>query len=223
MLLANINHRLLQRLNMKYLAQNRSVYQCKYLLPTLCLLYHICLQGAGTPKGSLANRDYSLFWASRSRQPQDLAAHSLSLRFGRASSVKPEKCLVMLTCWFNFAKCVDHLFEPYADQVGGEEQERKCDDFESIAPTNNWQDDQVQSQGNRVTRPPSSFHKQLHFGDLIMAEFKFQGGFLHYYGYDSQIHTFTWSTLARRTRTRMRAWPVRRVYKAMATMLHSPR
>jgi hypothetical protein len=62
-LLLNINHHLLQRFNimMKYLAKNCSAHQCKYLLPTLCLLYHICLQRAGTPKGSLANRDYSLF------------------------------------------------------------------------------------------------------------------------------------------------------------------
>ena len=61
-LLLNINHHLLQRFNimMKYLAKNCSAHQCKYLLPTLCLLYHICLQGAGTQKGS--NCDYSLYW-----------------------------------------------------------------------------------------------------------------------------------------------------------------
>jgi len=50
--------------------------------------------------------------------------------------VKPEKCLVMLTCWLNFAKCLDYLFEPYADRVGSEEKKRKCDDFDSMAPTN---------------------------------------------------------------------------------------
>jgi len=191
MLLANINHHLLQRLNMKYLAQNCSAHQCMYLLPTLCLLHHICLQGTETQKGS--NRDFSLFWISRLRQPQDLAAHSQRLRLEWASFVKPEKCLVMLTCWFNFAKYVDYPFEPYADRVGSEEKKRKCDDFESMVPTNNWHDDQVQIHDDHVTRPPSSFHnlKRIHVGDLIMVEFKFQGGFLHYHGYDSQIHTLT--------------------------------
>ena len=51
--------------------------------------------------------------------------------------MKPEKCLVMLTCWFNFAKSVDYLFIPYVDRVRSEEKKRKCDDFESMAPTNN--------------------------------------------------------------------------------------
>jgi len=35
------------------------------------------------------------------------------------------------------------------------------------------------------------FDKQIHSGDLIMAEFKFQGDFLRYYRYDSQIHPLT--------------------------------
>jgi len=160
--------------------------------------------------------------------PQDLAAHwpRLKLEFERASSVKPEKCLAMLTCWLNFARCVDYLFELYADRVGSEDKKRKCNDFGSMAPTINWNDDQVQSHDNHITRPPSSFDKQIHSGDLIMAEFKFQGDFLRYYRYDSQIHPLTvvtWSTLARRTRTQMRAWPARRVFEAMTTMLHSPR
>jgi len=50
-----------------------------------------------------------------------------------------KKCLVVLTCWFNFSKCVDYLFEPYADQVGSEEKKRKCDDVESMSPINNLQ------------------------------------------------------------------------------------
>jgi len=66
MSIANINHHLLQRLTMKYLAKNCSAHQFKYLLLTLCLLYNICLQGAGIQKGS--NRDYSLYCASRLRQ-----------------------------------------------------------------------------------------------------------------------------------------------------------
>ena len=69
MLLVSINHHLLQRLSMKYLA---SVHQCKYLIPTLCLLYHIhvCLQGTRTQKGLYF--DCSLFLASRLRQSFDL-------------------------------------------------------------------------------------------------------------------------------------------------------
>ena len=86
----------------------------------------------------------------------------------------------------------DYLCELYADRVGSDEKKRKCDNFESIAPTKNWHDDQVQSQDDNVTRPPSSLHKQIHCGDLIMSEIRFQGGFLHYYRYDSQIHLLTW-------------------------------
>ena len=44
---------------------------------------------------------------------------------------------------------------------------------------------------------------------------KLQGGFLRsgYYGYDLRIHPLAWSTLSRRTRSRMRAWPARWVPK----------
>ena len=45
--------------------------------------------------------------------------------------MKPQKHLVMLTCWFNFAKCVDYLLEPYTDRIGSEEMKLKCDDFEA--------------------------------------------------------------------------------------------
>jgi len=51
--------------------------------------------------------------------------------------VKSEKCLVMLSRWFNFAKCVDYLFEPYSDRVVSQEKKRKCNNFEYMTTPNN--------------------------------------------------------------------------------------
>jgi len=60
----------------------------------------------------------------------------------------------MLTRWFNFAKYVDYLLEPYADRVGSKKKKRKYIDFEYMTTPNNWHDDQVQSQDDHITRPP---------------------------------------------------------------------
>ena len=71
-----------------------------------------------------------------------------------------------------------------------------------------------------ITSPPFRT-KQLR-GDLTMAEYQFQGGFLQYSGYDWRIHATTWSTLARHTRTyiSLGAWLSNSKSKAMTSMLH---
>ena len=82
---------------MKYLAKNCSAHQCKYLLPMLCLLYHIWLQGRGTQKGS--NRYYSLYWASRLRQ--SLKIWQLTDRDRKVNLKEPHLWSLrnVLLCW----------------------------------------------------------------------------------------------------------------------------
>ena len=60
LLLANINHYLLQGLNVRYLPQNCSAHQCEYPFPMQCLPCHICWQGVETQK--VSNCDCSLVW-----------------------------------------------------------------------------------------------------------------------------------------------------------------
>jgi len=131
MLLANINHHLLQRFNTKYLAQNCSAHQCNHLLPTLCLLYHICLQRAETRKGS--NRDYSLFWASRLRQSLNiwqLTQTETETWKNLVCEASETSCYVDLLvqlckmCWLS-------AWTIYRDRIGSEEMKLKCDDFEA--------------------------------------------------------------------------------------------
>ena len=144
--LANINHRLLQRLNVKYMPQNCSAHQCEYPLPSQrppCHMWRL--------RESLTE---IIAWSSLEPQARDW--NSVSRIGSSLAETETWKSLhlwsgvLLLTCWFKrLQKCVDYLFQSYADRlrsnrVRSEEKNYNSDDFKSMKPTNNWHDDQVQ-------------------------------------------------------------------------------